>query len=250
VFTGPVRVALAAARLARVSTNGDLHRALSCRADAHMGMGEYEVAERMYRDVLAATTAIYGPTHTVTVGSMGKLASALWHREKHVESEALRRKVLSLRALALGEEHPVTLIGSSDLALSLSTAGRDAERSEEAERIFVSVIAAQKRVLGKEHAYTLVTMSNYASMLSRRGENAAAERVYRETVASQRRVLGDEHPCTMIMDSNLAACLAKQGPSEKRDEANAIYGRVIPLMREVLGPGHPDTVRVVALAST
>ncbi len=163
--------------------------------------------------MLDANTRLYGATHNETVNSMGALASALWHRKKHVESESLRRRVVVCRTLALGAEHPITLIGASDLALSLST--HDEAQYEEAERIFGAVIAAQKRVLGGEHAYTLVTMSNYASMLSRRGDDAAAERVYRDTIESHRRVLGDAHPHTMIMDSNLAACLLTQGSLEK-----------------------------------
>jgi hypothetical protein len=164
-------------------------------------------------------------------------------RKKHVESESLRRRVVVCRTLALGAEHPITLIGASDLALSLST--HDEAKYEEAERIFCAVIAAQKRVLGSEHAYTLVPMSNYASMLSLRGDDAAAERVYRDTIESHRRVLGDAHHHTMIMDSNLAACLATQGSLEKIDEAREIYDRVIPRMREILGSAHPDTARVV-----
>jgi hypothetical protein len=43
----------------------------------------------------------------------------------------------------------------------------------------------------------------------------------------------------MIMDSSLAKCVAAQG---RRDEASAIYDRVVPMMREIMGAGHPDTV--------
>ena len=235
VFTGPMCVALANAWLARTGTVAERHRALSYAATASQDMGEYARAERTCRYVLATNTTWYGPTHEATVRIMGKLASALWHQEKHAESEALRRRVVWCRVLALGTEHPLTLVGESDLALSLSTQ----EKYDEAEKLFDAVIAAQRRVLGREHAHTLVTMSNHASMLSRRGDEAAAERVYREAIASHRRVLGDAHPHTMLMDSNLARCIAAQG---RRYEASAIYDRVVPMMREIMGAGHPDTV--------
>ena len=111
VFTGPMCAALAAAWLARAGTVAERHRALSYAATASQDMGEYARAERTCRYVLAANTRRYGPTHEATVRSMGKLASALWHQEKHAESEALRRSVVSCRVLAFGKEHPLTLVG-------------------------------------------------------------------------------------------------------------------------------------------
>ena len=89
-------------------------------------------------------------------------------------------------------------------------------------------------------------MSNRASMLSRRGDEAAAERGYREAIASHRRVLGDVHPYTMLMESSLARCIAAQG---RRDEASEIYARVVPMMREIMGAEHPDTIECTRRAT-
>ena len=233
LFTGEIALALGEAWLRR---GPELDCARSFHATGLMHTGAYAEAELVFRDVLAAHKARYGPTHKATMQSAGRLASALWHQKKFAEAETLRRNVAACRAGTLGAAHPLTLVSESELALALSSQDKFAE----AARLFESTLAAQTLVLGHAHEHTLVTASNYASMMLRSGDGGAAEPLYRAAVVAHSRVLGDLHPNTMLMCSNLAMCVARQ---DRRDEAREIYDRTVSNMREVLGEAHPDTVR-------
>ena len=169
LFTGHMALALGEAWLSRETRGPELERAKGFRATGLMHTGAYAEAELVYRDVLAAHKARYGPTHNATMQSTGRLASALWHQKKFAEAESLRRNVAACRAGTLGAAHPLTLVSESELALALSSQDKFAE----AARLFESTLAAQKRVLGHEHEQTLVTASNYASMLLRGGDERA-----------------------------------------------------------------------------
>jgi hypothetical protein len=137
---------------------------------------------------------VAGATTVEVANRCHDLASAFIDHHMHAKAaETMSKEVLVVRKQVLGEEHPSTLIASSNLAGALFNQGKHAE----AEPIFREVLVVQKRVLGEEHPSTLHTASKLASTLCNQGKFTEAETMFKEVLVVQKRVLGEEHPNTL-----------------------------------------------------
>ena len=80
-----------------------LPRRVICLADARRSDGQYAEAERIEREVLAATRRVLGEEHPDTLLSANNLAGSLSGRGKQAEAERIYREVLGARRRILGE---------------------------------------------------------------------------------------------------------------------------------------------------
>jgi tetratricopeptide (TPR) repeat protein len=144
------------------------------------------------------------------------------------------RKALAIQLRALGEAHPDTAGGYSNLAIVLGAQ----RRLPEAEALFRKALAIWLKASGEAHPDTAGGYSNLAVVLGAQGRPAEAEAMYRKALAIQLRALGEAHPDTAGGYSNLALALRAQG---KLAEAEALFRKALALRLKALGEAHPDT---------
>ena len=140
------------------------------RASAHRFMGRTVEAERLFREVLAASERVLGRDHPDTLGTRHEVARVVAERGDVGEAERLLREVLAARERVLGRDHPNTLTTRHAVAWVVAGQGD----AGEAERLFREVLAARERVLGRDHPDTQITA-----------------RALRELTSSQEHVEGD-----------------------------------------------------------
>ena len=154
---------------------------------------------------------------------------------QYIGAEKMYRATLALKEQVLGKEHPWTLVGANNLAVSLNRQDKYAE----AEAIHRATLALREEVLGKEHPSTLTSINNLAESLSHQGKYAEAEAMHRATLELQEEVLGKEQPSTLTSMNNLAQAVSSQG---KSTEAEAMHRATLELKEKVLGKEHSSTL--------
>jgi tetratricopeptide (TPR) repeat protein len=221
--------------------------------------------------------------HLMSIDELGggliesRTADLLHKLGRYLETEGLRRHVLSVRERLLGPEDPKTLSAANALANTMMELGGYAEAESLYRRTLVAyealcgshdsrtllsvsglgqalyylgeyspaepylkrALVASERVLGEEHPDTLVSVNNLAFLYASQGRYTEAEPFYQRALAASERVLGEEHPSTLVSVNNLAFLYARQG---RYTEAEPLYQRALAARERVLGEEHPSTL--------
>jgi tetratricopeptide (TPR) repeat protein len=204
-------------------------------ADLLVAEGKYSEAEKIFRNVIAESSAALGPAHADTLDSRHRLIYALTRQSKYAEAENEARQVLKLREKVLGRDHVDTLVSRYNLADALVDQGK----YPEAEELYRGVIRLNKKLFGAEHPRTLAARVGLATSLGAQGKNTEAESLYREIIRLDQKVYGAEHPNTLNDRMNLATTLQAD---RKYPEAESEYRDVIKIEEKLIGPDHPDTL--------
>jgi len=124
-------------------------------------LGNYDVAEKINREVLKKRKVMLGDSHSHTLNSMNELAETLREIGRHDEAESLNFEALKIKKNVLGPEHPQTLASMHNLASVLY----DRKKFEEALLLQKEVTEICDYKLGKNHPNTLTAWSNMGNSL-------------------------------------------------------------------------------------
>ncbi|KAI7183644.1 hypothetical protein KC363_g8143 [Hortaea werneckii] len=200
--------------------------------------GDYDAAEKLYRQALEGSEKVLGKEHPDTLASVNNLAEVLQVQGDYEAAEKLYRQALQGQEKVLGKEHPDTLGSVNNLAGLLRAQGD----YKNAKKLFRQVLEEREKVLGKEHPDTLTSVNNLAGLLRAQGDYEAAEKLHRRALEGRAKVLGKEHPDTLGSVHNLAGVLRDQGDYAAAEE---LYRRALKGSEKVLGKEHPDTLTSV-----
>jgi tetratricopeptide (TPR) repeat protein len=162
-----------------------------------------------------------------TIGKAYKDLGLYPDAQQHLE------RAVRIRRDLLGEKHPETIRGMSDLALVYRYAGK----YPQAESLGAQVLELQTRILGERHRDTLATMSSLMELLRSQGRYPQAESLGTKLLTLRRRVLGANHPDTLESMNNLALLYLSEG---KYALAEPLLVHSIEIGRRVAGDDHPD----------
>ena len=83
-----------------------------------------------------------------------------------MDGEPAARSAVSIRAAALGDDHPATAADRAALAAILDATGRH----EEATKLLEHALKVFERALGKDHHEVAVTLGSLGAIDARRGD--------------------------------------------------------------------------------
>jgi tetratricopeptide (TPR) repeat protein len=243
---------------------GELSRVwqIDTRADQAALAGDFALALRLSRRVLAAERVLLGEGHWLTVnarreverwGQLARLPEAKQQQagaglRKVVEGEQYRRKgqsrqaeiryreALALTREALGDEHPETGTGYSSVALCL----RDQGKAAEAMPLFRKALEIHRKALGEDHPVTATSYTSVAQCLHGQRKDGEALSLYRKALEVYRKAMGEDHPATATSYNNVAVCLADLG---KSTEALLLHRKALVARLKAYGENHPDTAQ-------
>ena len=159
------------------------------------------------------------------------LAIIMHAQGDYAEAEAEYRAALSLRAKALGADHPEVAASRNNLAAVLYDRGAYME----AEAEHRAALSVWEEALGPEHPNSTSSRNNLAAVLHAQGKYAEAEAEVRAAPSLKEKVLGPDHPDVATSRNNLANVLYEQ---RKFAEAEAEVRAALSLKEKVLGPDH------------
>jgi tetratricopeptide (TPR) repeat protein len=171
-------------------------------------------------------------------------------QQSYRDALAMDESVLEFATEQLGPEHPQTLSGMGNLALSLQAVG-ELERARELQRREIDIrrkLHGEPAVKNLASLGALSSMNNLALTMKAMGELDAARELQQTVFDIRRGILGEEHPATVTAVNNLVSTLQAVG---ELDRARSLQERVLEIRRKTLGAEHPSTLESMdALAST
>jgi tetratricopeptide (TPR) repeat protein len=184
------------------------------------------------RRVLAAGEAVRRD-YTAS-GPLERQALGLLEKARYRQAQPLLEQVVQTRRKALGEDHPDTAAGYSNLASALQHLGR----FKEADELYHRALGILRRAMGEEHPAVASCCNGLAGSLDGQGRYPEAESLYRQVLAIRRKAMGEREPDTADAYSSLAFNLYAQG---RYHEAEDGFRRALDIHRKVHGEEHPDT---------
>lgn len=201
--------------------------------------GYWHPLRKLGRDMGLCYTSAYGRwiEALANVGHAvpAQLGAFLHDNGLYVAADPFLQLGLGISNMALGPEHPDTLISQVNAAALQNSKGDYAG----SEPLYRRALEASERSLGPDHPITLASVSGLAVVLYRKGANADAEPLCRRALESIQRGIGAEHPTTLICLNNLAELLANRGEFA---DAEQMFRRAVDASEQNLGPENPQTL--------
>ncbi len=152
-------------------------------------MGEYENAEKIYRESLALNKKIYGEENIAVARNLNNLAAVLLSKGDTVEAVQMLDQSLAIRRQILGDEHPDVALAIHNLAHFLNIQG-DYQQAEKLER---EALYRWEKALPPDHPYIALSNLLLGRILINRGKLKEAEPFLRKSLALRLKKFGAEH---------------------------------------------------------
>ena len=179
--------AVAIRRRAGVATM-PLSLSLNRQATARRRLGDYVVAESLFRASLEIRERLLGPDHAMVADLLSDLSLLVQDRGRNEDALRMQRRATEIRERRLGPDDPSTYNSYHNMAWMLGAL----ERYPEAESWTRRALDAGTRVLGADNPRVLMTMVNYVGFLTAMKRYAEADSVAREAAESLGRLRGAE----------------------------------------------------------
>ena len=195
--------------------------------------GELAKAERIARDVLAATSR-YPDDWRLGAEARSRLADVLIDLRKGEEAEPLTREALELKRANLGPAHPEVLAAMSQQVLAVDAL----LRFDQGLALATQLAAIFEQVYGPDHPQTARAHNSVAVAHDRLGHDREARVEIERALAIYRKSLGPTHTDTIGVLRNLGILVGRTEPAR----AEPIYREVLAARLDTLGPAHADTI--------
>ena len=144
------------------------------------------------------------------------------------EAEASYREALEISESALGDEHSLSFLVRSNLAMLLTDQGR----ASEAEALYRKGVEIGRRALPPNHEELLRTLNNCGQLMASQGKLDQAEALVGEAERGSALLRSREHPATLAYMESMAGILEKRGnlgeAEKRRREVLAVRRKALP----------------------
>ncbi len=228
----PERTALGLEALAmrrRLSSGPDqeVASALNALAITRFDAGEFDEADRLYREALAILEAEKGADHPLVLLVKSNWAANLAAMGRHAEATVLNRQLLAARREIFGDESLQVALTLNNTAIG-ATLGNDLGG---AERDLRQAVALWRKLVGEEHPQTANSRRNLGRVLELKGEYEEALRLLSEVASQAEPGLGRDG-----IEGQVAVVLRRLG---RMNEALPKLETVLESMSHRVPGGHP-----------
>jgi tetratricopeptide (TPR) repeat protein len=207
-------------------------------ADAYLGLGLQEDAERLFEETLENEALSVGRDPEVRVRAISELGWIHRSRGKYDEGIALLREAEEVALASFGPEHPV-------LARVLLLSGvifRDKQEFDEADERLDQARAIYERTTGvaSEEFGRALYHKGWLLHLQKRDEEAL--KIYERACPIIERALSGDHPFSAWCANDMSVVLSSLN---RLDDASAAMTRAVATWDRILPPDHPDLAAAV-----
>ncbi|MGE0554235.1 MAG: tetratricopeptide repeat protein [Gemmatimonadales bacterium] len=227
---------LALAQLDRRSDEPDADRgaALTELGNSHFYAGNFEIADSLFRAVLALDRRLHGPRHPLVANDLINVGAVLHERGRYGEAEDAYRDALALNRDFYGARHPkvaqnLTMLGRALLFQRELAESRDA---------LTEAVAIQEEAFGPDYPVVASTVNELGSVALMGDRLDEAERAYRRMAGIYRAAYPDGHFAIGVAVSNLASVLLNRGDYRA---AEPLFRESVMVFSETQSPDHLNT---------
>ena len=200
--------------------------------------GDYERAERVYRQGLAIQREILAPHDPEALRDKAKLGVLLLDSGKPREAEALLQENLALQRRVLGSRHPHLLSVLSNIGLARQIQGNYTG----AEAAYREALALPRSSSGDLDLTRALVLGNLASTLQEQNLIDQSVPLFTEALELRRRILGDRHPLVAQILLHLARAARMRG---RYAEGFALARQSLTIVEAAEGRDHPHVAAIV-----
>jgi len=200
---------------------------------ANQRLGNYDEAERLYRDALHMFRSLGTAAAGDMAGTLLDYGSMLRRLDRGEEEETMLLEALAVQEARVGRHHP-------DYAAVVNNLGNHYFRRSElhlAQRYMQEHVDLQRALNGEDSVPYGVALVNYGSLLKEEGEQQAALDRFNEALAIYSKGYGRDAPRYAYLLENIANTLVDLG---RYDEAEAAYHESLAILEKRFGRDHPE----------
>ncbi|MBC8325493.1 MAG: CHAT domain-containing protein [Verrucomicrobia subdivision 3 bacterium] len=228
------------------NTQGKTHprfaQMLSDQAKIFDGIGQADRAFSLYQEALQIYTLTHGPENAILCASLQNLAQLHQRKGQFPQALKLLKRAQAIAQKTLGADHEETALILASLA-ELRVAMHDLPA---AEPLLDRSLEIHKKWYGPDHARTLAIRGERAFLMEMNKKIADAHAEYTLIRKIQ---IADHTPQATHQPArirNLMRLARTAGELGRRDEAADLYGNVLTLTRQRLGPEHREVATVLS----
>ncbi|MCG6351340.1 tetratricopeptide repeat protein [Vibrio fluvialis] len=115
---------------------------------------------RIFKDILKNRIEQFGENHSLSIITLGNLASCYGRQKKHLKAKKTLLRALNAATVSLGDKHPETLRVKHNLALSMY----DLNEEKDAISLMKEVVADREVILGSDSPITKISQNALSEM--------------------------------------------------------------------------------------
>jgi len=139
-------------------------------AERAFSAGHFSVAEMQWFCALQEAEE-FDRTDRRLAYTIERFAEACWRIDRHVQAEALARRLVRLFEKSFGADH----LDTATVVYNLAIVCHAQKKYAEAETLYMRALGVRRNSLGDKHADTLAILENYANLLETLGRGAEAK---------------------------------------------------------------------------
>ena len=198
-------------------------------------LGEYDKAEPMLQNALAAQITFLGETNQEVAGLYMQLAALKSDQGKQSEAEILNNHSYTIQRALYGDNNLKLMPVMHQRAILLERLGK----LDEAESLARQVLAILVKQYGSDSTEVASCSGDLGNILENEKKFAEAEAVERQALDSLRKKFTDGHVSVAEGMCNLGDVLRDES---KLPEAEAMHRDALQKMRKILGDHHPYVI--------
>jgi len=209
----------------------DYSLTLAVLANLYDNMGNYSVAETLYKKTLQIQKNVFGENHIEYASSLNSLANLYYNITNYSAAKPLYIESLKIRKEILGEKSPAYANTLYNLAILYKTMGNYSI----AEPLYQQALKIRKEVLGEKHPDYALSLNSLAILHWDMKNYSKSETYYKQALQIQKESLGEKHPDYITYLANLATLYMKMG---NYANAKIILNKVLQVRKETVGEKH------------
>ncbi len=196
--------------------------------------GDYDGAEKSYRESMAMYSVLLGERHPYIATALNNLAFVIQSKGELPRAEATYRLALEMERSLLGEVHPEVANTLNSIAFVQYDRGNTrAALATERESL-----AVYRKLFPGDHPEVAGVLNSIGFWLTQSGEYVEAERDLRAALEMRRRLVGDSHPDVAGSLTHLAFL---QVATRRFADALSSANRAVQIFTSTLSPTHWKT---------
>jgi tetratricopeptide (TPR) repeat protein len=206
---------------------------------ALMDLGDYAMAEKLYKKALLIEEKYYGKDHSQVAVVLNNLGNALRCLGDYARAKEVYEIALEIMLKNDGNEHIQIAITLENLGNALINLGNYARAKE----VYEITLEINKKYFGNDHIEAARALENLGIALRNLGDYTRAKKLCERVLEIKKRHYGNEHIEVARTLENLGNALINLGDYTG---ARALYGSALEINKKHYGNEHTEVARTLS----
>eukprot|EP01038_Epipyxis_sp_PR26KG_P009267 gene9267-12483_t len=198
---------------------------------------QYDEAEQVYKEVIAANSELFGDDYPSSLSVIGNLATLYKSQNRFNDADLLYNSVIEKKKQVLGDIHPSTLTSMYNLAVLY----KENNQYDKSIELLQYVTVEQSQILGPDHPDTIMSSEILGNIYLLTNQEEEAKAILETVLMKKQNKFGNKHNETLSTYETLGVLYVKEGLIE---EAIDVFMNALPIREMMYGNRHPISIAI------